>query len=301
MAGSQESGRAPIWSVVAVIVAIVTGPVCVRQDSTPGAPSEQRCVSTVRRPAGLLLAGSGTNLSLVSRIVERYREANPASHVRLLGSIGSGGAGRAVVDGAIDLGLSSRPLSADERPLGLRTTPLARVPITVAAHPSVQTHALTRQRLIQIYRGEIDHWADGSEIVPLLREPGDSSRRMFTQTLPGFEAAMADAFGERRGRVCYTDAEMRDALLEVPGALGFLDLGTIRLERLPLRLLSLDGIEPTPDAVLTGRYPHVKPLSWLTLGPPAGEVARLIEFAGSAAVDDLFAGGGYLPPDPERP
>ena len=49
------------------------------------------------------------------------------------GGIGSGGGIRALLDGAIDIAIVSRRLTADEREQGLVYTPFSRIPVVVAA------------------------------------------------------------------------------------------------------------------------------------------------------------------------
>jgi phosphate transport system substrate-binding protein len=87
---------------------------------------------------------------------------------------------------------------------------------------------------------------------------------------------------------------MRDALLDSPGALGWIDLGTILLEDLPLQPLVIDGVAPTPENLATNRYPFAISL-WLVRradAPPA--VERLITFASSPAMRAVWASHGYV-------
>src|SRR4051812_8497016 len=79
------------------------------------------------------LAGSGSNLPLTYLLVEAFRARNPQSKVIVHESIGSSGGVRAVRDGAVGVGLISRPLTAEEEGYGLTVTPYARVAVVVAA------------------------------------------------------------------------------------------------------------------------------------------------------------------------
>jgi hypothetical protein len=101
---------------------------------------------------------------------------------------------------------------------------------------------------------------------------------------------MEVAFRANRFRACFTDAENQTALLAIPGALGLLDEGTLRLEGVRVRVLELTD---SPAAASPPR--DLKPLSFLTLGRPQGEAERFIAFATSSAVADLLQLGGYLP------
>ena len=84
---------------------------------------------------------------------------------------------------------------------------------------------------------------------------------------------------------------MREALLSIAGAVGPVDDGTVRLERLPLRILSLrQGGRPLGPSA--GR----KPLSFVSVGQLAGEAARFVGYALSPAVADILADGNYRSP-----
>jgi hypothetical protein len=63
--------------------------------------------------------------------------------------------------------------------------------------------------------------------------------------------------------ILYSEPRMHEALLTLPFALGLSDLGTTTLERLPIKVLSIDGIAPTPENVANGRYPFVKTLRFV--------------------------------------
>jgi phosphate transport system substrate-binding protein len=269
------------YATVGAVLAICVG-AC---QSQPPAHASLVCAAPVPRPDGLIIAGSGSNLAAIRTVARLYEEAHPGVRVVIPESIGTGGAVRALADGAIDVGLASRALTDAERRLGVNETPYARVPLVFAAHPDVRADRLVVQDLIDMYRGVREKWPDGTPVVPIVREMGDSGRVALQRHVPELERVMADAFRTSRLKACHTDAEMRDALLSIPGALGFLDAGMVAFERLPLRVVAVDGVDPV-----------IKTLSLLTRGTPAGETARFVGFVRSKAVSDEFARGGYLPP-----
>jgi phosphate transport system substrate-binding protein len=89
---------------------------------------------------------------------------------------------------------------------------------------------------------------------------------------------------------------MHEALLTVPFALGLSDLGTITIERLPIRALSIDGIAPTLENITSGRYPFTKTLGLVwhedTL-PDSGQA--FVEFVQSDDGAGILTSHGYLP------
>jgi phosphate transport system substrate-binding protein len=282
-----EEHRSLIQSLrVALLVVLAGGWACSPGRFDLGAPAAT-CAPPPRRPPGLLVAGSGSNLAVVRRIAVRYEGSHPGAHVVVPESIGTGGATQALLDGAIDVGLASRSLRAKERAAGLFPTPFATTALVFAAHSHVSQRELSNHELAEIYRGQRGAWPDGRPIIPLLREPGDSGWPILQEALPEVAQAMMQAARARRLRVCFTDGEIRDALLSIPGAIGPIDEGTVRLERLPLRILALRG---------SGRPAGLKDLSFITVGHPAGEAARFINYALSPAVADILRDGAYRSP-----
>src|SRR5512147_1122216 len=80
--------------------------------------------------------------------------SGPGLQVRVEPSIGSGGGIAAARDGAIDLGLVSRPLRPEEA-TGLERVDLARDAVVLAAAADVPLDDLASRDLHRLYRGEV--------------------------------------------------------------------------------------------------------------------------------------------------
>jgi phosphate transport system substrate-binding protein len=261
--------------------------------SQTGPPPPAGCAPPPARPDGLIVAGSGSNVAVVREIARRYRE-RAAADVRVPDSIGTGGALRALADRVIDVGLASRRLTPAEKSAGLVERVLARVPVAAVVHPDVAVSDVGLAELTAIFGGERTRWPNGTPIVPLLREPGDSGNEIIAQAWPQLWRAIDAAMQAGRLTTCYTDQEMADTVAGTDGAIGFLDVGTLQLTRPRLRPLAIDGIAPTPDQAAAGTYPLVKTLTFVTVGPPVGDAERFLRFATSPELADLLAGHGYL-------
>ena len=266
-------------------------------EETPVTDAPGACETFAPRPPGLVVAGSGTGLALARALARRYMELAPGARVLVDESIGTSGAIHAVVDGAIDVGIASRPLSAKELALDLRATPIARVALAILSHSETGATGVTADDLVHIYSGTRDRWPSGERIVPLLRERGDSGSDLLGKLFPTVGAALDDAAARGAWHVAYTDQEMRDGLLLVPGAVGLLDMGTLALEHLPLVPLALEGVAPSRENAANGRYPLVKELLLLTRREPSAAAAELVALARSDVGAELLAGAGYLPPE----
>lgn len=229
----------------------------------------------------LELAGSGSNLPVTRALAAAYAGTGapqPVVHV----SIGSGGGIRALRDGAIDIALVSRALKGEEREQTLVAVPYARAPVIVAVHVSVPEHTISKEKLLAIYAGEVTTWDDGTPLVVLQREQGDSSHAAIARALPEFARVDAEAYQQKRWRILYTDDAMEEALASTEGGIGLLGSGRIDPE-LAIRALDVDDVEPTVEHVADGEYPFSKDLSFATLGEPDARALDFIRFAMSPA------------------
>lgn len=244
----------------------------------------------------LVFAGAGGHLALMRVLVEAYGKVRPEVKIDVPASIGSSGAIRAATEGAISVGLISRPLKDDEQKLGLTVLPYARNVVVIGAHRTVPDDGITSEDLVHIYKKAKTSWQDGHDIVVLTREPGDSTILVVEKGLPGFKEAYTESQQARRWTTLYTDQEMNRLLANTPYAIGFSDLGAITVERLPIKVLKVNGITPTEEHVRSGQYPLVRQMAFIfrqdKLSP---EAKAFIDFARSAAGEAVMRANGYLP------
>jgi len=243
----------------------------------------------------LHLAGSGASLPLTRALVRAFNSATPGARARVHRGIGSLGGVQATVDGVISLGLVSRPLSSAERRLLPVVIPYARVAVVVAANPSVPRSALSRSDLLDLYRGVRARWSDGSPVVVLQRERGDSGHRAVSRQIPAFAAVNDEAYRRQRWRVVYHDTDMQQALQSIRGALGLLDMGAMKARHLALKVLLVDGAVPTEQNLARGKYPFYKDLALVSRKPLTGAAARLTDFIFSPEGRRLIQARGYVP------
>jgi phosphate transport system substrate-binding protein len=209
------------------------------------------------QPGPLIFAGSGTNLAITRLLVEAYKRVRPEITIEVPKSIGSAAGIQAVADGAITVGLISRPMKEDEKKLGLTVLPYARTVLVIAVHPTVPDDNITFDDLINVYKGMKTRWSDGHDIIVLTRQPGDSFIEVLEREIPGFREAFAESHRAKRWITLHTDQEMNQALEKTPYAIGFSSVGTIASERLAVKPLKLNGVAPSDENVLSGRYPLI--------------------------------------------
>jgi phosphate transport system substrate-binding protein len=242
---------------------------------------------------GLRMAGSGSNLPITRELSAAFSLAE-SQHAVVHASIGSSGGIQALLDGAIDIALVSRPLRDGEHEQGLVAIPYARVPVVVAVHASVPETHITRQQLVEIFDGTRRTWSDGSRIVVLQREHGDSSHTAIDRVVPGFAEANDRAYEAARWRVLYRDDAMREAVADTTGAIGLFGVGAIP-SSLPIKALAIDDVLPSPGALRSGAYPFHKDFALVTRGAPQGPAAAFVAFVLSSAGRELIEASGALP------
>lgn len=245
-------------------------------------------------------AGSGTALPAVNVLIQGYRTKDPTFQLTVAKSIGSSGAPPAVRDGAIALGLMSRTFKNDEGQ-GLCSIPFATDLLVLAASGDVKTEGLSSEEVKRIFEGTLTAWPRDPGTLPIhvvQREPGDSGTAAFAKRLPDLREVLAKAAETRRWQTVFHDLEMAEALMQTPGALGFFDLGAIRSQHLPLRVLAIDGVVPSIEAWRGGHYPFAVTLRFVmsnTQGPSPA-LRSFLEYANSPAGQAALAAAGYAPP-----
>lgn len=300
MTGARE-GEGGLGRVVAVrsalvLVATIAVALAIAFAARASEPTDPRIAHHPHAPRPSLsddaceIAGSGSNLPLVQRLVSAYKALHPDARIAVHRSIGSWGGAHAVADGVVHIGLASRPLKDDERRDGIHSVPHVSVSVVLGAHPDVTDVALSSRDLAALVRGRDVRWSDGTRAVLLEREPGDSSYKVVFAKNPTFRAAQKSAAGHTHWRVLLHDTEMADALAETPGAVGLADFGVVTLSGHGLRVVRIDGLDPAaPD------YPYIKDLDFIVKSPLRGLAASFIAFARSDEGRAIAVRAGYRP------
>jgi phosphate transport system substrate-binding protein len=197
---------------------------------------------------------------------------------------------------AVQIGLASRPLRPAEKDLGLTFRPYATTAVIIGTDPDAPVTTLSATDLLGFYRGTKLQWKDGQEVALLTREEGDSSITSLKRVMPGFAEAYAAGSTTSRWTILYSEPAMHEALLMFPFAVGLSDLGTVTLERLPIKVLSIDGVPPTLENISSGRYPFTKTLGFVWREDTLRDSARaFLEFVQSDEAAQMLTSSGYLP------
>jgi len=240
------------------------------------------------------IGGTGTGLGAMKLLAQEFKKSRPDAQLVVTSSLGSTGAIRAVLAGAVDIGISARPATADERSQGASARAYARTPFVIATGAKYNSTGLTLGELVQIYSGKVTRWPDGSPIRLVVRPDSDAD----TIVMRTFSAAMSDAITAalaRKGlRMADTDQDNADALEQLPGSLGTATLTQIMTENRAIRALALDGVAPALQSLAAGRYHYFKTLHLVTGRNPSPLARDFVAYIRSPAGQAVLAGSGNL-------
>ncbi len=234
-----------------------------------------------RAEGDLRLSGTGSALGTMRQLAAAFEKANPGLRVKLLPSVGSSGAFRAVADGALDIGLSGRPPTPSERAGGVVTVAYARTPFVFAAGPRSGVAGITADEAVRMYRGELQRWPNGERVRLVLR-PRNDVDTLIVRAISAEMAAAVDLALSREGMlVATTNQQCDEMLLRTPGAIGMTSLTQIVTEGSAITPLAWNGVPPTLENLASGSYPLEKTLFVVVRASPKPVVRRFLTFLAS--------------------
>jgi phosphate transport system substrate-binding protein len=229
--------------------------------------------------AGVYRIGGGdAALANVQALTEAFSAKHPGVKFHFDTTLGSDGGVNLAADHTFDLGMASRELSASENDLvdrvlvGVAGTGLVvHQSNTVANVPTAQVQA--------IYSGNVTDWSavGGARvpIIPLMREKGSSVRATFESYVYGGKPAYGPGVLEIQG-----GEQIRRAVAGQQGAIGMIGVTTNDPEAAGIRLVTVDGVAPTKEALRGGTYKLRRPLYlvYARRGDPKPAIAQFLDF-----------------------
>ena len=217
---------------------------------------------------------------------------------------GSAGGISMLADGLVQLGMSSKHVSAEDR----------------AKYPAVHFHeihigedgvalivskdvwdggvrALTRRQVQDIYERKVTNWqevgGEAQRIAFFNKEPGRGTWEVFVHWVYGSpNKAPQVSFPEVGG-----NEEARNKVAGTRGGLSQLSASWAdgkKVFALGLKLEDGTIVAPTKENIATGKYPLSRPLFLLARGEPQGAAKTLIDFICGERGQELVKKHGYL-------
>ena len=178
----------------------------------------------------------------------------------------------------------------------LWAAPIGQDAFAIIVNVDVNLTTLTTPQLRAIYQGQITNWSElggtAAPIVVFSREEGSGTRAEFERMVMGYRHTTANAY------IAASTTYMLAGVAQTSGSIGYVSM---RWSDNRVRVLALDGILPTPDAVFTNRYPLRATLFVVGLDEPTADYRALIGWMqspeGQAIVARHYAPLPPLPPN----
>lgn len=257
----------------------------------------------------------------VKPVVDAAAKAYTASHPDFaLASSGSTSdiSIQAVAAGEAQLGALVKGLSPEVQAVApdLRTIPVAIDGLVLVVNAKNPVTGLTRAQVGEVFTGSAASWAavggPDRPIQPVVRMKSFASSAFFgssfaleySETGEGADKRMqhrpkgAEAWGPARALITDDHPKGLAKLLTAPDAITYAPYGIAQAmiaKGAGLRLLALDGVEPTPANIQAGTYAVTRPCLLLVKGEPAGALKDFIDFLVSPAGQQVVESCDYVP------
>jgi len=227
-------------------------------------------------PAEIKIGGSSEAYPVLEVLTAAYQTKAENTKITFLPSSQTSGGIQGVRDGAIDIGLVSRKLTKAEIGGKLEYRPLAKQALVLVTHSSVTGVTNLNQEQVQgIYSGAINNWQDiggpDAEIILLDLLEDENDKRVLREHYLGQTKVRSTAI------IFSEDDQVIEAVATEPYSIGPVPLEA-ELAELPVNILSLNGIAPTPTNISNGKYKMVLTIGLVFTSQPQPPVQDFINF-----------------------
>ena len=235
--------------------------------------------------------GSTSMADVMAAFQESFGDMYPDVTVNYSGT-GSGSGITNVLAGTVDIGLSSRALTDEEKAEGAVENIVALDGVAIVVNPENTVTDLTIEDIAKIYTGEISNWSElGGADAPIAvigRDAASGTRGAFEEIVGVEDACKYTNEYESTGEVIGSVAGN-------PNAIGYASLSAVDES---VVAVMVNGVAPSEATVADGTYEIQRPFVMVTkegaeLSPAA---QAFLEWAMSAdAADEVEAAGCVSP------
>ena len=235
--------------------------------------------------------GSTSMADVMAAFQESFGDMYPDVTVNYSGT-GSGSGITNVLAGTVDIGLSSRALTDDEKAEGAVENIVALDGVAIVVNPENTVTNLTVEQIAQIYNGTITNWSElGGADAPIAvigRDAASGTRGAFEEIVGVEDQCVYTNEYESTGEVIGSVAGN-------PNAIGYASLSAVDESVVALQV---NGVTPSEATVADGTYEIQRPFVMVTKeGTELSEAAQtFLDWAMSAdAADEIEAAGCVSP------
>ena len=259
---------------------------------------------TVAHAGVVTSAGSTTVQPAMKACAKVYKKSHAGVHIVIAGGGSSKGV-KTVAKGKVDIGRASRSVKEKEikKYPDLKIHKIATDGVVLVVNADNPLANLTSAQVEQLFKGEASNWStvgghDGEVyLVSMGAEHG--TYELFTKKfhLKGVAEEDTITFDKGQAWVAFSQDVALDKVAHDVNAVTFASVGVASDYTTggKVKVLTLDGIEATPENVVSGKYSVSRPLLLLSKGDPVGEAKDFIAYMQGAECQAIVKGMGYIP------
>jgi phosphate transport system substrate-binding protein len=255
------------------------------------------CAASTASAQKLVIKGSDTlGAKLVPTLAEEYK----ARHAGISFEIAAEGSTTglsAIIDGTAQIGMSSRRArpteasAATAKGVTLKPLIVAYDGMAVIVNERSPIANLTLRQVEQIFTGDVTDWS------AVGGRPGKISvytRNTSSGTYSDWkDLAMKKRDYARSSQKMAGNEQIAAEVAKNPNGIGY--VGLAYLKAAGIKVVSIDGVQPSKDSVLAKKYAYARPTFFYTNGEPSGEAARFIAFTLSEDGQRIAEKIGFVP------
>jgi phosphate transport system substrate-binding protein len=243
----------------------------------------------------VVIKGSTTVLPVAQATAEAFMKKNPGVNISISGG-GSGDGIKALIDKTTDIATSSREMKPEEvslakskgvSPVAHKVAIDAIIPIVHLGNP---VKNLTIEQLSLIYQGKIRNWnevgGEKRQIVVISRDTSSGTYESWA------EKVLHGAKVSPRAQLQASNGAIVQVIAKNKFAIGYIGVGYLNKS---VKGLAVNGVEPTSQNALSGKYPIARPLYMYTDGQPKGEAGKFIKFLVGPEGQKIVKKEGFVP------
>ncbi|MFA4990149.1 MAG: PstS family phosphate ABC transporter substrate-binding protein [Candidatus Omnitrophota bacterium] len=242
----------------------------------------------------VIIEGSTTVLPITQAAAEFFMHQNPDVEIVVRGG-GSGVGLASLIDKTCDIADSSRAIKdseldkASSNGVDPKAHVIAMDGIAVIVNSANPVAALSRKQIKAIFTGDISNWKEvggkDGKIVVVSRDTSSGTFEAFATLVLGGQKVRTDALMQASNQAIIS------IISRTPAAIGYAGLGYVSAE---VKALDIEGVKPTKETVLSGKYPISRPLYMYTNGKPVNATSDFIDFVKSSAGQKIIDEQGFV-------
>lgn len=246
------------------------------------------------------ITGAGSPYPAMKVLAAAYEAKTENTVITFLPKSQSPGGIAGAKDKLVDLGTVTRTLKPEEDDGSLVYREIAKDGLVVATNPSVVgVTNLQTEQLKAIYSGKVTNWqklgGPDATIIVLDRHEDESAKKLLRKYYLG-----SDLKNAPEAVILRHEADLIAAVQSTPYSIGAFSLAYAIANQLPVNRLSLDGVEPTPENIQSGKYTMARRLGIVYPQTPSDNAQTFIDFAFSKEGGNHLLESGFIPSSQEQ-